>query len=364
MFSSDWSRAARLRMVRLRARMRATEPVPLPPYKGSTLRGAFGHAFRRIACAYPESFACRPCPLFSSCAYAYIFETAPPDVGTWMGTYQNVPRPYVIEPPDDVRTAYDPGDALELDIVLFGRGVAYVPHVAFALVEMGRRGLGARRGRFHLEAIASVRADGTLGPLVFNGETQQLATAHVVTVTGADLAEPASAGHPQRLRLSFVTPTRLQRDGHLVDKPEMSLLVRALLRRVSALLVFHQGEEPPTNVRSLLDRVDRTVRLVAQEIHWLDWERYSNRHRERMKLGGIVGWAEYAGEGIADVVPWLRLAEWVHLGKNAVFGLGKIAVSVEEGEAGSGMPTVGHVDRQTKRGEEPCAPASAKPFPN
>lgn len=340
MFSSDWSRAACLRMVRLRARMRALEPVTLPPYKGSTLRGAFGRAFRRIVCAYPESITCRTCPLFSSCAYTYIFETAPSEEGAWMGTYQNIPRPYLIEPPIDARTAYAPGDTLEMDIVLFGRGVAYVPHVAFALAEMGRRGLGARRGRFQLETIFSVRADGIAGPPVFDGDTQQLATEHVVMVTGADVAEPVSDSQVNRLRLSFVTPTRLQRDGHLVDRPEMSLLMRSLLRRVSALLVFHQGEEPPANIRAFLDRVDHTVRMTAQEIRWFDWERYSNRHCERMKLGGIVGWAEYEGEGIADVMPWLRLAEWVHLGKNVVFGLGKIALSTEIREPGVGAPAV------------------------
>ncbi len=29
---------------------RAKEKIRLPPYKGSALRGGFGHAFRQVAC--------------------------------------------------------------------------------------------------------------------------------------------------------------------------------------------------------------------------------------------------------------------------------------------------------------------------
>jgi hypothetical protein len=34
-------------------RLIAKEPLVLPAYKGSTLRGGFGYAFRRINCATP-----------------------------------------------------------------------------------------------------------------------------------------------------------------------------------------------------------------------------------------------------------------------------------------------------------------------
>jgi hypothetical protein len=34
--------------------LKALEPLILPPYKGSTLRGGFGAAFRRIVCVMRE----------------------------------------------------------------------------------------------------------------------------------------------------------------------------------------------------------------------------------------------------------------------------------------------------------------------
>lgn len=44
-----------------------------------------------------------------------------------------------------------------------------------------------------------------------------------------------------------------------------------------------------------------------------------------MKLGGIVGEVEYAGD-LTPFAPFLAVGEWIHVGKNATFGLGKYTV--------------------------------------
>lgn len=67
------------------------------------------------------------------------------------------------------------------------------------------------------------------------------------------------------------------------------------------------------------------VRLVNRRTHWADWERYSSRQDAKMNLGGIVGEAEYEGNW-QEFWPMLKLAEQIHVGKGAVFGLGKIEV--------------------------------------
>ncbi|MBI4610954.1 MAG: hypothetical protein HY726_18335 [Candidatus Rokubacteria bacterium] len=41
---------SRLVLTRYRVILEALEPLDLPAYLGSTLRGAFGQAFRRLAC--------------------------------------------------------------------------------------------------------------------------------------------------------------------------------------------------------------------------------------------------------------------------------------------------------------------------
>jgi hypothetical protein len=54
-----------------------SEPLILPLFKGSTLRGGFGHAFKRVVCALRKT-NCSECLLKERCVYSYIFETPPP----------------------------------------------------------------------------------------------------------------------------------------------------------------------------------------------------------------------------------------------------------------------------------------------
>ncbi|AEG16460.1 hypothetical protein Desku_2958 [Desulfofundulus kuznetsovii DSM 6115] len=74
------------------------EGLILPPYKGSTLRGGFGRVFQRITCTSRQK-DCRNCLLNQHCPYAYIFETSPPPGSEALRNYDNVPRPFVLEPP-------------------------------------------------------------------------------------------------------------------------------------------------------------------------------------------------------------------------------------------------------------------------
>ena len=79
---------------RYRVSFIAKDALDLPSYLGSTLRGAFGHAFRTIACPAPHG----DCPLPSQCPYHLIFETSPPPGSEVLRTHEEIPRPFVIAP--------------------------------------------------------------------------------------------------------------------------------------------------------------------------------------------------------------------------------------------------------------------------
>lgn len=65
------------RLAKLRFTLIALDPIGLPPFKGSALRGGFGKAFRSIGCA-ASALGARECPLPDRCPYHYVFETPPP----------------------------------------------------------------------------------------------------------------------------------------------------------------------------------------------------------------------------------------------------------------------------------------------
>ncbi len=109
----------------------ARERIELPSYKGAAFRGGFGYAFRKVVCALKRN-SCDDCLLKARCVYAYIFETPPP-VGTKvMRKYTRAPHPFVIEPPAESRTFYEPGEILPLEIILVGKALEYLPYFIYA----------------------------------------------------------------------------------------------------------------------------------------------------------------------------------------------------------------------------------------
>lgn len=67
--------AGSLALARYRIAFEAIESLDLPEYLGSTLRGAFGRAFRQLCCPGRPNEAC---PIPEACPYHLVFETAPP----------------------------------------------------------------------------------------------------------------------------------------------------------------------------------------------------------------------------------------------------------------------------------------------
>ncbi|MBC8232906.1 CRISPR system precrRNA processing endoribonuclease RAMP protein Cas6, partial [bacterium] len=57
-------------------------------------------------------------------------------------------------------------------------------------------------------------------------------------------------------------------------------------------------------------------------LNWKTWWRYSGRQKQRMNWGGLVGELDFVGE-LSEFLPYIRLGEYVHVGKSATFGLGQ-----------------------------------------
>lgn len=100
----------------------------LPPYKGSTLRGAFGNTFKKVVCVIRER-ACKSCLLKNRCVYSYVFETPPPPDSSKMRKYPFAPHPFVIEPPLEEKRVYKGGDPLCFKLLLIGKSIDFLPYL-------------------------------------------------------------------------------------------------------------------------------------------------------------------------------------------------------------------------------------------
>ncbi|MHB8927427.1 MAG: hypothetical protein ACYC9Q_07195 [Bacillota bacterium] len=66
-----------------------------------------------------------------------------------------MPRPFLFEPPPGEAVTYQPGQAFEFGLTLFGRGIEYLPYFIVSFKELAEKGLGIGRGRAKLERVDS-----------------------------------------------------------------------------------------------------------------------------------------------------------------------------------------------------------------
>lgn len=305
--------------LRLRMTLEAVEEAFLPPFQGSMLRGAFGHALRRTVCAMGPDQPCVSCPLRHACPYTRLFEPyvegEPPP---FLHGIDQAVRPYVFEPRGE-GGRLRPGDPLRFDLLLFGQAVDLQAYAFLAVERMARAGLGSRRSRFQLVRVEAPAPDGNVLELFVAGSPPAVTPAPAMTP-----GEPVFQGGAAVVDL--VTPLRVKVRDRLTDRPSFRDLAFNMLRRILELAHFHvPGVAVDWSFHAYLEGADQ-VRVTSADLRWHDWERWSQRQQTAMKLGGIVGQLVLEGDQLASFLPLLGGAEVVHVGKGATFGLGRIEV--------------------------------------
>lgn len=281
--------------------------IRLPEYAGSMLRGAFGSALRRTACMTKEK-DCKACPLYRSCPYPAIFETPAPDVHQ-LQKFSQIPNPYIIEPPAWGERLYQAGDTLGFNMVLIGRALQQLPLICFAWQRAFAHEVG--HGTAILSDIQYLDTDQHAS--IYDAKSNRL-----LPHTG-QLQLPAIRG--DAFTLDFQTPLRLQENGRALPPAELTArnFLMALVRRVSLLMEFHTDQPFGLHFGELAT-LAQTVPFV-HELSWRDWTRFSSRQQQKMQLGGAIGQWQLHQVPATFHAP-LQLGQWLHIGKNATFGLG------------------------------------------
>lgn len=297
-----------MKLCRLRVHFTAEEPLELPPYKGSTFRGSFGYVFKRLTCL-TSHHQCEGCRLQEKCAYYQLFHAPAPDTG-------HIPPPYIIEPPLETKTDYNPGDTLTFDFIAIGAYIDYTMYYIHAFEQMGNQGVGRGRRRIQLRSVASIGARGETTE-IYNHESGAVqSSAYFVELTDFQPSDQTSA------TLQFETPVQIQHKGKLIQGPiPFRLLVQNLIRRWKMLARFHgkQAESDPWNWQA---KQLPPVEILDFDLAWTPIQRWSASQKQKHPISGLQGHITYHGK-IGEWLPLLRLGEWMHVGKKTSFGLGK-----------------------------------------
>jgi len=239
---------------------------------------------------------------------------------------RDIPRPYLMLPPLEGAYRYEPGQKLLFGLTLFGNIVQFLPYLmlsiqALEVVGIGRRMHAGERGRFRVRQVEAYN------PL--SGERQclyekgrPLVQVPALAVTAADVQSRADSLNAEQLTLTFLTPTRIVDQEHLVHKPHFRPLMQRLIERLSALeSAYGEGQNLEKEAVYQLCEQAQGIKCCEDTTRWEDLPSYSHRLKRSTPVGGLLGSATFTG----DLTPFRELLVWgelVHVGKSCVKGNG------------------------------------------
>lgn len=304
-----------LAISRYRFTLRITEPLRLPDYSGSTLRGVFGHALMQLSGINQDDIA-RKTPLVLNSPYTQIFapQANVTDQTTLNGLNQ-LPVPYVIEAPLISAKTWLPGELLQFHQVLTEPALFQLQVIVLAWRRAFSRGVGVGDGKALLISVEHELPTGEWCEIY--SETEARIREH------STLLRVPEYQHTTDVHLQLQTPLRLQQRGKILGTQEINgnTFLRHLIRRISLYLQYqNQNACSLDGIRQLNSLADQIQ--DERQLEWQDWQRYSSRQKQAMKLGGVLGrW--YLKNVPPELLKFIYVGQWLHLGKETAFGLGK-----------------------------------------
>lgn len=280
---------------------RVTHSIILPTYKGSTFHGGFSHALDRIGRRFR----------------GYFFN---PFNTKNKNHRKALPKPFMLIPPLEEKTNYNPGDEMQCGLILFGEAIRHFMIAFAALEKLGQElGLGRNEGRFKIKSVEQIALDGTI-PLF--KEDRWLCNPSPIRVLDILSANQMKS---RQVTLLLATRLRMKNDNKLVRKPPaFPIFIDRLIGRINSLSALHGNGKPmPTSQKDAMLRAAENVKiqLTGTTARWEDWKRPSKPGRDEMCFGGLLGKIVYSGE-LTPFIPWLALGQWTGIGGKTSFGLG------------------------------------------
>jgi len=304
-------------------------PILLNEHQGSAIRGALFYALRNQFCFNKKTKDCGECAVWATCPICFLVATRNPEGKRGV----DVPRPYVIEPPLDGKTRYEPGETLEFGLTMFAQALSFFPYVVLGSQALERGGLGKklrredgrwRRGAFAIREIAALnRLSGERQPVLRQGDT--MVEVPNLPVTNEQVQALAAQLPRDRITLMFKTPTRIIERGKLQHRPTFRPLIQRLHRRLRDLTREFTDAPWELDFRQVMAQAE-AVQVVEDRTRWVELDSFSTRRSASTPMGGLVGQVTFEGV-LEPFLPWLVWGEMVHVGKDAVKGNGWYEIS-------------------------------------
>lgn len=344
-----------IKLLRLTFRLEAQASVGLPPFLGSTLRGAFGAALKKIFCFVPHG-VCEQCWFYEVCPYQYVFESPnlipKAENHPKLRGQKEVPQPFVLVPPipelktnrrtdqrrvvnfnEDYReNHFSAGETLEFSVILIGKSALYWAQILVAVRLAGQEGLGAARVPF---VLTEAFAHDSLGKptLIFNAADPKVSGYGTAAVSLNRIVElrtqtPENENNEKndsRIRIEFQTPTRIRIADQIDVSVTLSDLLKKITERLEFLVLLHADPPQRIDYREFLFDAENCP-TEKNNFRLYQYEQFSSRQESKTKRDVVIGSADFTGEKLKTFLPFLLAGELLNVGSNTSAGFGKYTV--------------------------------------
>jgi len=268
------------------------------------------------------------------CSYAEIEHSEPKRV-------RSIEHPFLFEPPFSFENrTWEKGEEITLGLTIFGDWLEYLPCFIVSFNEMEDFRIGPAKGHLLFKAAY---LDNPLqeSPMIYDAGTGEFRPECIEPIKFSDICLAEKISKSSKLKITFLSPVRiLDNDKPLyLEKLDFLTLLRSIWRRYGELVTFYskvcnyQSVADEVSIRKLIEeaRDIKTVGIKPSSFNknnefWYDIERHSERQKREMKLGGFLVEIIFEGD-FSDFIPVLIIGQYIHAGKNSIFGFGKYEIS-------------------------------------
>jgi len=194
-----------------------------------------------------------------------------------------------------------------LSIVFIEKGRNFIPYMTEAINQAGKTGITKLRTPFAINGILNKGV-----PYEFDFKKIDADS----SIWSLDLYDAEA----DSILVEFISPLRIKKEGHYISTVTGENLINACARRIAILSSLY-GEYREIVLPTTLP----SSQIIDQR--WKNRIYYSSRQQTSMKLGGVVGKLIIKGPIDKTTIALLHAGSIFHVGKNVVFGLGRIKLS-------------------------------------
>lgn len=300
--------------------IRALNSLHFSAFSGPSFRGGFGSVLRQLACVTGMS-DCGSCPVLRECPFTQLFNCAAPEGDQHFSKELQVPRPFIIDAPEQREASQ--GQHMRFRLALSGRSAQLLSYVVLAFRQLGLVGIGRGRGRYELVSVTCIDPLNRRLPCqVYDGNQNRMYANNSFSIAFSTVTDQYASLQVRKLKVHFRSPTHLKAGGRAVhEPPEFEHMLRAVLRRYSDLSALYGEKRPNLDYRQLIE-LSKEIQLTASNLNYFRQQGFSQRKGEETPTEGITGSVIYEGD-LTPFMPYLIYGQWLHIGKQATFGMGK-----------------------------------------